>query len=137
MKISGNIVDSTNEPLQLANITIITGALANKMGAVANEKGDFNLENEIIDANSKFRISYQGFKSQEYKASELQDKKIKLLEEATKLEDVLFSFTKPASNKTKTTINNVKENFNQHKIIYAGLGGVLGIALILNHLKNK
>ena len=137
MKISGNIVDSTNEPLQLANITIITGTLANKMGAVANEKGDFNLDNEIIDANSKFRISYQGFKSQEYKASELQDKKIKLLEDATKLEDVVFSNTRPTSNKTKTTINNVKDNFNQHKIIYAGLGGVLGIALILNHLKNK
>ena len=137
MKISGNIVDSTNEPLQLANITIITGTLANKMGAVANEKGDFNLDNEIIDANSKFRISYQGFKSQEYKASELQDKKIKLLEDSTKLEDVVFSNTRPTSNKTKTTINNVKDNFNQHKIIYAGLGGVLGIALILNHLKNK
>jgi sensor c-di-GMP phosphodiesterase-like protein len=137
MKISGKIVDSNNEPLQLANVTIITGALKDKMGAVANEKGDFELENEIIDADSKFKISYQGFKSQEYKASELQNKKIKLLEEATILQDVVFNNTKPTSNKTKTTINNVKENFNQHKIIYAGLGGIVGLALILMNLKKK
>lgn len=137
MKISGNIVDSSNEPLQLANITIITGKLANKMGAVANEKGDFSLENDLIDSNSQFKISYQGFKPQTYKASELQDKKIKLLEEATTLEDVVINNIKPTSNKAKQTINNVKDNFNQHKIIYAVLGGILGLALILTHLKKK
>jgi hypothetical protein len=137
MKISGNIVDSTNQPLQLANITIIDGTLANKMGAIANEKGDFTLENEIIEPNSKFRISHQGFQPQEYTASELQDKKIKLLESSTTLEDVVFNNTKPTSNKPKITVNNVKENFNQHKMIYAGLGGVIGLALILTYLKKK
>jgi sensor c-di-GMP phosphodiesterase-like protein len=95
------------------------------------------LENEIIDADSKFKISYQGFKSQEYKASELQNKKIKLLEEATTLQDVEINNNRPTSNKPKTTINNVKQNFNQHKIIYAGLGGIVGLALILMNLKKK
>ena len=137
MKINGNIVDSNNEPLHLANVTIITGALKDKMGTVANEKGDFELENETIDAKSKFRITYQGFKSQEYKASELQNKKIKLLEEATNLQDVLINNKRPTSNKIKKTINNVKENFNQHKIIFAGLFGVVGLALILMNLKKK
>jgi hypothetical protein len=137
MKINGNIVDTNNQPLHLANITIIDGALANKMGTVANEKGDFTLENDIIEPDSKFRITYQGFKSQEYKASELQDKNIKLLDVATILDDVVFNNTKPTSNKTKTTINNVKDNFNSHKLIYAGLGGVVGLALILMNLKKK
>lgn len=137
MKISGNIVDANNEPLQLANVTIKTGTLANKMGTYANEKGDFELENDLIDKDSEFLISYQGFKPQTYKASDLQTKKIKLLETATSLEDVVVSFTKPVSNKAKTTINNVKDNFNKHKIIYATLGGVLGLILILSYLKKK
>jgi hypothetical protein len=137
MIINGNIVDTNNQPLHLANITIIDGALANKMGTVANEKGDFTLENDIIEPDSKFRITYQGFKSQEYKASELQDKNIKLLDSTTILDDVVFNNTKPTSNKTKTTINNVNENFNSHKLIYAGLGGVVGLALILMNLKKK
>ena len=137
MKISGNIFDSNNEPLYLANVTIITGALKDKMGTIANDKGYFELENELIDANSKFKISYQGFKSQEYEANELQDKKIKLIEEATTLEDVVITKNKPTSNKTKTTINNVKDNFNSHKLIYAGLFGVIGLALILMNLKKK
>lgn len=137
MKISGNIVDSSNEPLQLANITIITGAYTNKMGTFANEKGDFVLENDSIEPNSQFKITYQGFKTQFYKASELQNKKIKMLEDATLLEEVIVGNTKPTSNKTKQTINNVKDNFNKHKLIYAILGGVLGLALILTHLKKK
>lgn len=137
MKISGNIVDSSNIPLQLANITIITGSLANKMGTIANEKGDFQLDSDLIDADSQFKISYQGFKPQTYKASELQDKKIKLLEDATNLDEVVFNNTKPTSNKAKIIVNDVKDNFNQHKIIYAGLGGVLGLALIITNLKKR
>jgi hypothetical protein len=133
MKISGNVVDSNNEPLQLANITITNGSLANKMGTVANANGDFKLEDDLIDNNSEFKISYQGFKSQLFKAKDLQEKKIKLLEDANVLEEVVFSFTKPA----KKTINNVKDNFNQHKMIYAGLGGLLGLILILTYFKKK
>jgi len=137
MKISGNIVDANNEPLQLANVTIKTGTLANKMGTYANAKGDFELENDLIEDDSEFLISYQGFKPQTFKAKDLQNKKIKLLETSTSLDEVVVSFTKPVSNKAKTTINNVKDNFNQHKLIYAGLGGVLGLILIISYLKKK
>ena len=140
MKISGNIVDSQNEPLQLANITIITGDLANKMGTVANERGDFTLDNDTIDSESQFKISYQGFTPQFYKASELQDKKIKLEEGAITLEDIVITKNKPTSNKTKTktkTTNNVQSNLNKHKLIYAGLGGILGLALIITYLKKR
>jgi hypothetical protein len=137
MKISGNVVDINDEPLQLANITITTGDLANKMGTKANLKGDFELENEIIDNDSQFKISYIGFKPQTYKASELQDKKIQLLEDTISLEDVSISNTKPTSNKIKATVNNVKENYNSHKLIYAGLGVVVAVALILMNLKKK
>jgi hypothetical protein len=137
MKINGTIVDINNEPLQLANVTITTGKSANKMGTKANAKGDFELDDESIDKDSQFKVSYVGFKPQTFKASELQDKKIKLLEDSLTLDDVVFTSNKPTSNKAKATINNVKDNINQHKLIYAGLGGLLGIILIIRYLKRK
>ena len=137
MKISGKIMDSNNEPLHLANITIITGEYNNKKGTIAKEDGSFELESDFIEPDSEFKISYQGFKPQTYKASELQDKKIKMLEDATLLNEIFISNNRPTSNKAKQTINNVKDNFNQHKMIYAGLGGILGLALILMNIKKK
>jgi hypothetical protein len=137
MKINGNISDINNEPLQLANVTIISGTLANKMGTRANEIGDFQLEDDSIVADSLFKISYVGFQPQTFKASDLQNKKIKLLENSIVLDDVTFSSTKPKSNKTKQTINNVKDSLNQHKLIYAILGGVLGVVLITRYFKRK
>ena len=71
MEISGKILDSSNQPLYLANITIVTGSQINKFGTIANEKGEFSLDNEIITPDSQFKISYLGFKPQFYKASEL------------------------------------------------------------------
>ena len=137
MKITGTIVDINNLPLELANVTIITGNLANKMGTRANAKGYFELDDESIDKDSQFKVSYVGFKPQTFKASELKDKKIKLLEDSLTLDDVVFTSNKPTSNKAKATINNVKDNINQHKLIYAGLGGLLGIILIIRYLKRK
>jgi hypothetical protein len=140
MKISGNIVDSNNQPLQLANVTIITGDLANKMGTIANDKGDFVLENDIIEPDSQFKISYQGFNPQFFKASELQDKKIKMEEGLVSLEDIVITKNKPTSNKTKTTNttkDNLDNNLNKHKIIYASLAGILGLALVITYLKKN
>ena len=78
MIISGKVLDSANEPLHLANITIVTGSQTNKFGTTANENGDFELEDDIIDDDSQFKISYIGFRPQYYKASELQGRVIKM-----------------------------------------------------------
>jgi hypothetical protein len=136
MEIKGKILDSTNEPLYLANITIITGSQTNKFGTVANENGEFNLDSDIISAESQFKISYQGFKPQFYKASELQDKKIKLEEDIIGLNEVVvFSHGKPKDIIASDQPSNIKQHFQKHKLVYAGLGGIVGLLLLLTSIK--
>ena len=137
MRISGIVTDINNEPLDLANITIVTGEYSNKLGTIARQNGSFELESDSISPDSQFKISFVGFKPQFYKASELVDKNIKLEEDALKIDEITITKDKPTSNQSKTTTNNIKSSFNQHKMIYAGLGGILGLALILTHIKKK
>ncbi len=136
MKISGLILDSTKQPLYLANITIVTGSQINKFGTIANEEGKFSLESDIISPDSQFKISYQGFRPQYYRASELQGKTITLEEDTIGLEEVVIRpQDKP---KTKTLSNqpsNIKQHFQKHKLVYAGLGGILGLALLVISIK--
>ena len=73
MEIKGKILDATNLPLYLANITIVTGSQINKFGTVANENGEFSLSSNIISPDSQFKISYLGFKSQYFSASQLKN----------------------------------------------------------------
>lgn len=131
MNIKGKILDSENEPLYLTNITIITGSQANKFGTVANENGDFNLDSDIINPDSQFKISYQGFKPQFFKASELQGETIKLEEDIIGLNEVIIKpKDKPKNIIAKNQDNNIKQHLKKHKIVYAGLGGIVAIALI-------
>lgn len=135
MIISGKVLDSANEPLHLANITIVTGSQTNKFGTTANENGDFELESDIINDDSQFRISYIGFRPQYYKASELQGRVIKMEEDAIMLDAVVIS---PKSKPTNTNLSkpsNIKQYLQEHKEVYAGLGGVIGLALILISIK--
>jgi hypothetical protein len=136
MKISGKILDSTNQPLYLTNITIVTGSQINKFGTVANEKGEFELENDIISPTSQFKISYQGFKPQYYKASELQNKTIKLEEDSIMLDEIIVRpRDKPKNKSVATQPSNIKEHFQKHKLVYAGLGGIVGLLLLLTSIK--
>jgi hypothetical protein len=131
MEISGKILDNTNEPLYLTNITIINGGQANKFGTVANENGEFKLSNDIINADSQFKISYEGFKPQIFKASELQNKTIKLEEDIIGLKEVIIRpKDKPKNIIAQNQDNNIKQHLQKHKIAYAGLGGIVAIALI-------
>ena len=131
MEIKGKILDSTNEPLYLANITIITGSQINKFGTVANENGEFKLDSDIISADSQFKISYQGFRPQFFRASELQGRTIKLEEDIIGLEEVVVRpKDKPKNIIALSQDNNIKQHLQKHKIAYAGLGGIVAIALI-------
>lgn len=125
MEIKGKVLDENNEPLDLANVTIITGSEKNKFGTSTNQKGEFNLKNEIISSDSQFVISYMGYKSQNYKASELQGKTIKLEPDENTLGGL--TIIKPAK---------VKQYLINHKQIFAGLGILLGISLIGISIKN-
>lgn len=135
MKISGNVLDSDKEPLHLANITIVTGSQTNKFGTTANENGDFELESDIIEDDSQFKISYIGFRPQYYKASELQGRTIKMEEDAIELDSVVISAKGKPTKKNLSKPSNIKQYLQEHKTVYAGLGGVIGLALILISIK--
>lgn len=138
MKISGQILDANKQPLSGANITLTTGAKANKLGAISDFDGYFTLENDGFEADSEFKISYMGYASKFFKANDLQDKKIVLQEAITNLDEIVVIGTKPTN---KTKVENKKNDFKSHlaknKYVYAGVSGVLGIALLLLSFKKK
>ena len=134
MKIYGKILDTLGEPLPLANVTIKNGAQANKFGTSADTDGNFKLENDIITDNSVFAVSYLGYVTQNFKASELQGKTIKLLEGAEELNAVVVT-GKPKAKATTSSLVNFKEHLQKHKYVYAGLGGLAGILLITSSIK--
>jgi hypothetical protein len=136
MEISGKILDSSNEPLYLANVTITTGSQINKFGTSANDSGEFTLSSDTISPDSQFKISYVGFKPQFYKASELQGKTIKLEEDIIGLNEVVISpKNKPKNTNLANKPSNIKQHFEKHKLVYAGLGGIVGLLLLLTSIK--
>lgn len=139
MKIFGQILDIDGLPMGLANITIISGEFANKIGDEADLDGNFVLESNSIIPNSEFKISYVGYKPQFFKASELQGKKIKLLEDNIILDEVIItSGGKPKDNKN-VVVDSKKNKFVQHlkdhKVVYAGIGALAGLILIVRAVK--
>lgn len=143
MKIEGQIVDANNEPLVSANITLKSGAKAGKVGTISNLDGYFVLESDDFDSSSLFEVSYIGFVKQTFIASELQNKKIKLLEAIDVLDEVVLVGTKPfkttifTSPASKEKITDVKEHLYKHRLTYAGISGLLGLAIIGLTIKNK
>jgi hypothetical protein len=141
MKIFGQVLDTSNEPMSLANITIITGANPNQIGTQANLDGNFVLEDARINSESQFRISYVGYVPQFRKASELQGQKIKLADDVEELQEVVVTGgTRPSHASTKPELKaSTKQKFFQHlkdhKVIYAGIGGLAGILLIARAFK--
>lgn len=134
MKISGKILDNSGEPLGLANVTIITGEKANKLGVIADLDGGFFLENDLIMPDSVFQISYMGFSPLNFTASELQNKTINLSETARQIKEVTINM-KPKATSNSKNLNNFKENLQKHKYVYASLGALVGILLITTSLK--
>lgn len=137
MEIKGKVLDNTKEPLYLANITIVTGSQVNKFGTSANENGNFTLSSDIITPDSQFRISYQGFKPQYYRASELQGRTITLEEDTIALGEVVI--TRPKDKPTNINIanqpSNIKQHLQKHKFTYAGFGLLVGLSLIAVSIK--
>ena len=133
MKISGKILDSKEEPLGLANVTIIDGERANKFGAVASIDGTFSLESDLIKPDSTFTISYLGFVSQNFKAKDLIDKTIKLKESIETLKEVVV-FAQPKKN-TTVQVSNFKAHLEKHKLVYASIGAALGLLLLASSIK--
>jgi hypothetical protein len=60
MKIFGQVLDTEDLPMALANIVIVTGQNATKMGVQSDLDGNFILEDSSISPESQFKISYVG-----------------------------------------------------------------------------
>jgi hypothetical protein len=136
MEIKGKVLDNTKEPLYLANITIVTGSQINKFGTSANQRGEFSLSSDIISPDSQFKISYQGFKPQYYRASELQGRTITLEEDIIELPElILRPKDKPKNTNIANQPSNIKQHFQKHKFIYGGLGALVGLSLIAVSIK--
>ena len=139
MKIFGQVLDVDGSPMGLANITITTGANALKMGEQADLDGNFVLEDASISADSEFKISYVGYKPQFFKASQLQGRKIKLLDDNIILDEVIISSGGKPKNNNSVVVTQNKNKFVQHlkdhKVVYAGIGALAGLLLIVKAVK--
>jgi len=140
MKIFGQVLDVDGLPMSLANITITTGDKAGKFGDEADLDGNFVIDDASITPDSEFKISYIGYVPQFFKASELQGKKIKLKEDIFALDEVIITSGggKPKGNYPQVVAskkNKFVQHLQDHKFIYAGLGGLAGILLIVRALK--
>lgn len=134
MKITGKIHDSNNEPLGLANITIINGERANRLGAIADFNGYFELDNDLINPESIFVVTYMGFSPQTFKAADLVDANIKLTPSQETL-DVVTVYGTPKIKVSVPTMTNFRKNLEKHKFVYAGIGGIVGLILIISSIK--
>lgn len=137
MKISGKIVDSNQEPLALANITLLSGDKAGKTGTISGVDGDFFLDSDTISPDSEFAVSYVGFVTQKLNTNQLNNKTVVLLESIEQLNEVTV-FTRPkvmSATKTNTIKNNFTEHLSKHKFVYTGIGGLVGLALIFTSIK--
>ena len=137
MKISGKVVDIDNVPLMGANITLRSGSKSGKVGTTTDFDGNFSLESDSLLGTDVFEVSYVGFTKQTFTANQLQDKKITLQESATKLDEIVITGTKPTNVKNTETKLKISEHIAKNKYAYAGVSGLLGLALILISIKKK
>jgi hypothetical protein len=136
-KISGKVVDIDNVPLMGANVTLRSGSKSGKVGTTTDFDGNFNLEVNDIAQSDIFEISYIGFIKQNFTTEQLQDKKIVLQEATTQLDEIVITGTKPKNTKTTPKESKLKVHLTKNKYAYAGVSGLLGLALILISIKKK
>ena len=134
-KISGKVVDIDNVPLMGANVTLRSGSKSGKVGTTTDFDGNFNLEVNDIAQSDIFEISYIGFIKQNFTTEQLQDKKIVLQEATTQLDEIVITGTKPKNTKTTPKESKLKVHLTKNKYAYAGVSGLLGLALILISIK--
>lgn len=143
MKIFGQVLDSDNQPMSLANVSIVTKDKTNKLSEQADLDGNFIFDNELINPDSEVEVTFYGYIPQKFKASELQGKKIKLLLEVEVVDESLVDSVldgKPKDKAIKILGSNkgkFVEHLQNHRFIYGGIGALAGIILIVRAFKNK
>lgn len=133
-KITGQIVDIDNEPLIGANVTLRSGSKSGKVGAISDINGNFSLENDSFTEDDIFEVSYVGFVKQTFSAKDLKDKKITLKESIGELDEIVVTGIKPKPTTTKPK-SKFALHLSKNKYAYAGIGGLLGMALLFLSIK--
>lgn len=90
MKVSGYVTDSFGKT-DGANVILFRDGERTTLGVATNQDGYFEIDNEDIKPNDKFKISFVGLETQIKKASELQDAQIFLDEGIEQLDEVVLT----------------------------------------------
>jgi len=132
MKISGQVLDTDNVPLMGANITLRSGLKSGKVGTSTDFDGNFTLSSDEFTETDEFEVSFIGFATQKFTAKELENKKITLEEYVGSLDEIVLVGVKDNS---KTLKDKLKQNLVKNKLTYAGISGLLGLALLFISIK--
>jgi len=136
MKISGQVFDSNNEPLASANVTLRSGVQTGKLGVVTNLDGNFLIDNQTIEPEYLFEISYIGFVPQVWSALALQDKKITLLDSIEQLNEVaVMNVNRPKLASTSNKSNFIGEHLKKYKTAYVSGITLAGALLLISKIK--
>lgn len=136
MKISGQVFDSNNEPLASANVTLKSGALANKLGVVTNLEGKFSIDSDLIESYYVFEISYIGFVPQTWTGLALQDKKITLLDSIEQLDEIVVINNKKPNVATATSGgSSLGKHLKKYKTAYVSGITLAGALLLISKIK--
>ena len=131
MRISGNIKDTSGDPIMGANIFVNT--LNGIFGENSDFNGDFILDIGDKTVTSPITISYIGYKTKQFQPSQLQSASIVMEDDVEALDEIVIVGTKKTNTneliEKPKTIKAVQKN----KIIgYASVGlGLISIAYIL------
>jgi hypothetical protein len=138
MKLSAKIIDEKGEGLPLANLSVMVNGKAQKV-FTSDYEGKYEINDEVIVPESELKISYVGYKPQTILAKDLDGKTITLKEDIETLDEVVIrpqGKPKPilANNETKKKF---VAHMQKHKVAYASMGGLLGLALIALSIKKN
>jgi hypothetical protein len=105
MKINGNISDD-NGKSDGASVQLMRDGVGTNLGAASNQDGYFEIENDNINEDDIFEVRFLGLKTQSFKASELQNIEIFLVEDVENLDEVILTANigkKPKSSLAKNS----------------------------------
>ena len=89
MKVSGYISDDYGIS-NGATIQLMRDGEGTNLGVASNQDGYFEIDNEDIKEDDIFEVRFLGLKTQSFKASELQDIQIFLVEDIESLDEVVI-----------------------------------------------
>ena len=89
MKVSGYISDDYGKS-NGATIQLMRDGEGTNLGVASNQDGYFEIDNEDVKEDDIFEVRFLGLKTQSFKASELQDIQIFLVEDIESLDEVVI-----------------------------------------------